>query len=80
MLFSTKTSWNKDCQGIDMSGTNLDNKGSIRYWPKRALFEKGAPKTSPPPIQSLALHQYKALHNFHKRGQRPIAGRIKCLD
>ena len=26
------------------------------------------------------LHQNKALHNFHKRGQHPIAGDIKGLD
>ena len=26
------------------------------------------------------LHQNKALHNFHKREQRPIAGYIKGLD
>ena len=26
------------------------------------------------------LHQNKALHNFHKTGQNPIAGCIKSLD
>ena len=26
------------------------------------------------------LHQNKASHNFHKRGQRPMAERIKVLD
>ena len=58
------------------SEPNLKNLGNIRYWPKRA------PKISP--HQSIyflsVLHQKKALHNFHKRGQLPITGFIKGLD
>ena len=38
-----------------------------------------APKISPPPILSV-LHENKALNNFHKRGQHPIAGHIKGLE
>ena len=37
--------------------------------------------TTPYSISFLSvLHQNKALHNFHKRGQCPIAGHIKGLD
>ena len=65
------------------SGPNLENQGSVWYWPKRALFfETTATKnfTTPYLIPLLSvLHQSKVLHNFHKRGQRPIARRIKGL-
>ena len=38
----------------DNSGPNLETRGSIQYWPKRALFlEKRATKVSLPSIQSL---------------------------
>ena len=47
------------------------------------FFEKREPKLSHTlfsiPFLSV-LHQNKALHNFHKRGQRPTVGRIKGLD
>ena len=47
------------------------------------FFEKKGTKnlTTPYSIPFLSvLHQNKALHNFHKRGQRPTVGRIKGLD
>ena len=53
--------------------------------PKRALLlKKRGPKTknftTPHSILFLSiLHKNKALHNFHKREHRPIAGRIKGL-
>ena len=37
--------------------------------------------TTPWSISFLSvLHQNKALYNFHKRKQRPMAGHIKGLD
>ena len=48
-----------------------------------AIFEKKDPQnlTTPYSIPFLSvLHQNKALHNFKKMAQRPIAGRINGLD
>ena len=58
------------------SKPNLENQGSISYWPKRA------PKTSLPLFHSFwsALHQNKALYNFHESGQSPIARHVDVLD
>ena len=57
------------------------NQGSVQYWPKTTLFlKKKGPKISPPlysiPFLSV-LNQNKALHNFHRRGQHPIANGLK---
>ena len=49
---------------------------------KRYFFKKRALKIFLSlfnPFLSI-LHQNKALHKFYKRGQRPIAVHIKCLD
>ena len=47
-LFSCASVFN-----IFYAGPDLENKGSVRYWPKRALLKKRTPKISLPPIQSL---------------------------
>ena len=70
------------------AGSNLENLGSFQYWPKCFVFvffvffvfEKKGTKnlTTPYSIPFLSvLHQNQVLHNFHKRGRRPIFGRIK---
>ena len=67
---------------------DLENLGSFQYLPKLPFFcycffwKKGTRNfTTPYSIPFLSvLHQNKALHNFHKRGQRPTVGRIKGLD
>ena len=78
----------------NISRSNLENLCSVQYWPKRALFflegekkkkkkkKKGTKNlTTPNSIPFLSvLHRNRALHNFHKRRQRPIAGRIKGVD
>ena len=72
----------------NISRSNLENLCSIQYWPKRALFLKKKKKkkgnknlTTPNSIPFLSvLHRNRALHNFHKRRQRPIAGCIKGVD
>ena len=75
---------------VDYTGHILEIWGSVRYWPERALsydkkgtfcekghiFEKRAPKISPPSPYSIpflsVLYQNKALYIFFKRGQRSI--------
>ena len=52
---------------------NLENYGSVRYWPKRTLFEKWKVKNEKWKVKSI-LHQNKAFHDFHKKGAAP-----KCL-
>ena len=69
----------------NISRSNLENLCSVQYWPKRALFFLGGEGTknltTPNSIPFLSvLHRNRALHNFHKRRQRPIAGRIKGVD
>ena len=68
------------------AGSYLENLGSFQYWPNYFrffcffFFEKKGTKnlTTPYSIPFLSvLHQNQVLHNFHKRGQRPIFGRIK---
>ena len=53
----------------------IENLGSFQYWPKWASFfwKKGSKNlTTLYSIPFLVvLHQNKALHNFHKRRQRP---------
>ena len=73
---------------IMKAGSDLENLGSFQYLPKLHFFvivffsKKGTRNfTTPYSIPFLSvLHQNKALHNFHKRGQRATAGRIKGLD
>ena len=68
---------------LRQAGPSLESQGSVRYWPKRALFwKKGHQKFHHPlfnPFLSL-LHQNKALHNFLKRGKCLITGHIIGLD
>ena len=50
---------------------------------KSTFFEKKGRQKLPYPLFNpfwSILHQNKALHNFYKRGQRRITGRIKVLD
>ena len=67
------------------AGSNLENLGSFQYWPKWFFFffeikeTKNLITFNSIPFLSV-LHQNKALHNFHKRGQPPTVGHIKGLD
>ena len=61
----------------------IENSRNVLYWPKRMLFSKKDINNftilySIPFVS--VLHQNKALHYFHKRGKRPVAGHIKDLD
>ena len=50
---------------------------------KGTFLKKNATKTLPPHLKSpflSVLHQNKALHNFHKRGQHSILRHKKGLD
>ena len=59
-----------------LSGPNIKNQGSFRKRVKKGNKNFTTPYLSP--FLSV-LHQNKALHNFHKRGQPSIAGGIKFL-
>ena len=61
------------------AGSNLENLTASNIGQMGFFFVGAKNLTAPYSVPFLSvLHQNKALHNFHKRGQSPTVGHIKA--